>query len=125
MNLVQIVLGILFFAIISAFLYVWGLKKSMRQREDLMRMLDNRASQKILRALKKKERLTLLEIESLMKGVTASEFYSKKRAVIQDQKSFAKRLTASLCEKGLLLRHEEGTSVYFTSAEKTDIKSNG
>lgn len=125
MNSVQIILGILFFAIISAFLYVWGLKKSMRQREDLMSMLDNRASQKILRALKKKEQLTLLEIEEVIKGVTASEFYSKKRAVIHDQKSFAKRLTASLCEKGLLLRHEEGKSVYFTSAERTGMKNSG
>lgn len=39
MTVGQIMLGIALFAIAGAVLYVWGLKKSVNQREDLQRSL--------------------------------------------------------------------------------------
>ena len=44
MSFGQIVLGILLFALATAVLYVWGLRKSMTQEEDLERVLLNKCA---------------------------------------------------------------------------------
>ena len=44
MSFGQIVLGILLFAVATAVLYVWGLKKSMTQEADLERILLNKCA---------------------------------------------------------------------------------
>lgn len=44
MSFGQIVLGILLFALATAVLYVWGLRKSMTQEADLERILLNKCA---------------------------------------------------------------------------------
>ena len=42
----QIILGIVLFALVTAVLYVWGLKKSMTQQEDLDRALLRKSAER-------------------------------------------------------------------------------
>ena len=51
MSFGQIVLGILLFAVATAVLYVWGLKKSMTQEADLERILLNKCAGTVVKYL--------------------------------------------------------------------------
>lgn len=53
MSFGQIVLGILLFALATAVLYVWGLKKSMTQEADLERILLNKCAGTVVKYLRK------------------------------------------------------------------------
>ena len=53
MTVGQIMLGIALFAIAGAVLYVWGLKKSVNQREDLQRSLLSACGSRVVRRAKK------------------------------------------------------------------------
>lgn len=83
-----IIVGILLFATVTAILYVWGLRKSMLQGEDLTRILLNRCGNKVVKYLKKHETMTEAEMARAIKGVTASEFWSKKRLMVQNPEKF-------------------------------------
>lgn len=98
----QIVLWILVFAVLGAGLYVWGLRKSMTQQQDLMKILYQRSAHRVLRVLKKQPTISKDEIEDAITNVTASEFYSKNRAVVSDKKEFAKALIQQMLEMQLL-----------------------
>lgn len=92
----MIVLGIVLFAIAGAVLYAWGLKKSMTQGEDLQRMLLNKCGGRVVRYLKKHGTISDKEIASVVEGVRAGQFWSKRRAAVQDPRKFTKQLTEFL-----------------------------
>lgn len=98
----HIILGIISFAFVTAILYVWGMKKSMTQAEDLERILLNKSATNVVKYLKKHESISQKEIISLMQGVKAGMFWSRKRAVIQDPKSFAPKLVRFMTEQQLI-----------------------
>ena len=58
MSFGQIVLGILLFAVATAVLYVWGLKKSMTQEADLERILLNKCAGTVVKYLRKHGSIT-------------------------------------------------------------------
>ena len=58
----QIVLWILIVAVITAGLYAWGVKKSMEQQQNLLRMLYQKGSDKVLHYLKKHDTITIKEM---------------------------------------------------------------
>lgn len=95
----QIFLSILLFALVTAILYVWGLRKSMGQSADLTRILLNRCGNKVLGFLKKHETVTEAEIARLISGVTAGEFWSRKRLVVQEPKQFAGQVIRFLLDQ--------------------------
>lgn len=92
MNLLQIILGILAFAFITAILYVWGLQKSMTQQADLERILLNKSAQKVVRYLKRHESISLDEMAQLCQNTKAGQFWSRQRAQVKNPRSFAPRL---------------------------------
>lgn len=96
MNKGMMILGIVLFAIAGAVLYAWGLKKSMTQGEDLQRMLLNKCGGKVVRYLKKHGTISDREIAGVVGGVRAGQFWSKRRAAVQDPRKFAKQLTEFL-----------------------------
>ena len=49
----QTIAGVLLFAAVTAVLYVWGLKKSLGQQEDLTRALLSVCGSRVLKYLKK------------------------------------------------------------------------
>lgn len=96
MNKGMMVLGIVLFAIAGAILYVWGLKKSLTQGEELQRMLLNKCGGKVIRYLKKNGTISEKEMAAVVAGVQAGQFWSRRRAAVQDPQKFTKQLTEFL-----------------------------
>ena len=69
MSFGQIVLGILLFALATAVLYVWGLRKSMTQEADLERILLNKCAGTVVKYLRKHGSITQKELPALIQGV--------------------------------------------------------
>ena len=65
----------------------------MTQGEDLQRMLLNRCGSKVLKYLKKNGTISEKEIVSLVTGVQVGQFWSRRRAAVQDPRKFTKQLT--------------------------------
>ena len=80
----QIIAGVLLFAAVTAVLYVWGLKKSLGQQEDLTRALLSACGSRVLKYLKKHDTITVREVEQQIAGVTVRQFWSRKRLTVQD-----------------------------------------
>lgn len=92
----QIVIGILLFALVTAILYIWGLRKSVTQGQDLTRTLLNRCGNKVVKYLKKNGTITEKEIARQIEGVKAGEFWSKNRIMVQDPKKFVNEVVSFL-----------------------------
>ncbi len=95
----HIILGIVLFAIATAILYVWGLRKSMFQGEELTQILLNRCGNKVVKYLRKHETITEKEMAREIKGVTAGEFWSKKRVMVQQSDKFVHEVVSFLLEQ--------------------------
>ena len=80
----QIIIGILLFAAASAILYVWGLKKSMDQQEDLERRLMSACGSRIVKYLKKHDTVTREEAAQLIDGTTVGPVWSRRKVKVQD-----------------------------------------
>ena len=102
MNTWETILGILVFAVVTAILYVWGLKKSYTQGADLERILLNKSAGKVVNYLKKNEEITLSQIAQLCTGVKAGQFWSRQKAMVQNPKAFAPKLAQYMVEQLLL-----------------------
>ena len=76
----QIILGIVLFALVTAVLYVWGLKKSMTQQEDLDRALLRKSAERVNRYLKAHDTIDRAEMARLVEGIRVGLFWSRSRA---------------------------------------------
>ena len=108
MNMPQMILGILAFALVTAVLYVWGLHKSMTQAGDLQRILLNKSAQKVVSYLKKHESISLEEIAGLCRNVKAGQFWSRQRAAVQNPQAFAPQLAQYMTEQLLVQKLPNG-----------------
>ncbi len=104
----MIALGIVLFAIAGAILYAWGLKKSMTQGEDLQQMLLNRCGSKVLKYLKKNGTISEKGIVSLVTGVQVGQFWSRRRAAVQDPRKFTKQLMEFLLDQQYIEPADKG-----------------
>ncbi len=98
----QIILGIVLFALVTAVLYVWGLKKSMTQQEDLDRALLRKSAERVNRYLKAHDTIDRAEMARLAEGVRAGLFWSRSRAGVRDGKKFVPELIEYMTERQLL-----------------------
>lgn len=94
-----IILGIVLFAIATAILYVWGLRKSMSQGDDLTRILLNRCGNKVVKYLRKHDTITEKQMIQEIRGITAGEFWSKKRLMVQHPEKFVHQVIDFLLEQ--------------------------
>ena len=120
MKTVTIILGILLFAIVTAILYLIGLKKKMEEEEALAKKLMNNASLKVIEYLKVNKEASLHEIETLIKDVKAKNFYSGNTALIMDSKEFKYRLLDFMVKNNYLLekKDQNGKKVYTLKNQK-------
>ncbi|HIV68805.1 MAG TPA: hypothetical protein IAA32_08075 [Candidatus Butyricicoccus stercorigallinarum] len=95
----EIILGILLFAVVTAVLYVWGLRKSLSQQEDLTRMLLGKCGRRVLRYLKKHGTITLREIAAEIRGVKVGQAWSRKRLTVVEPEQFAENVAQYLLEQ--------------------------
>lgn len=106
----QIILGILLFAVVTAVLYLWGLRKSMTQARDLEHILLSKCSARVVKALGSREVITRKEIARQIQGVRAGLFWSRHRLEVQDAGAFADKLI--LYMKGQHLLEDAGDGRY-------------
>ena len=95
----QIILGIALFAAATAILYVWGLKKSMSQQEDLERSLMSACGSRVVRHLKKHGTVTKAEVAELIGGMAAGPFWSRHKVKVQDGGKAAGRVIDFLLDQ--------------------------
>ena len=80
------------FALVTAFLYAWGLKKSMTQETDLERILLYKSSGKVIKYLNKNGTINNKQIPMVIKNIRGGMFWSRKKAKINDTDKFTKTL---------------------------------
>jgi hypothetical protein len=95
----QIIFGIAAFALVTAILYVWGLKKSLCQPEELHRSLMSACGSRVVKHLKQHGTITEAEVARLIDGVTVGPFWSKQKVKVQDGKKAAGQVLAFLLEQ--------------------------
>ena len=110
---VVIAIAILLMAVVTAVLYGWGLFKQQNQSRDLTRMLYAKGAERVKKYLQKHDTISTAQMEQLVKGMKASLFYSRNKAVVADPKEYVRNLTAYMIEYHLLEeRRSEGKIIY-------------
>ena len=99
MNSWQFIVGVLMFAAVTAVLYVWGLKKSTNQQEELPRNLLHACGSKVVKHLKKHDTMTTAEIAQKIEGTTVRQFWSRNRLTVQSGKAFAPEVIKFLLDQ--------------------------
>ena len=89
MNLWKAIAGVVMFAAVTAVLYVWGLKKSLGQKEDMSRALLHACGSKVLRHLKKHDTVSPREIAGLIEGTTIRPMWSRHRISVKNGGEYA------------------------------------
>ncbi len=112
MRIPIMIAGILLFALVTAILTLWGMRKAYFQKERLANMLFSKASDKVMHYLKTHETITEKEMRSLVEGIQAKEFMSRNSAVVQADKRFTANLTELMIKDGLIEPVEQGKPVY-------------
>ncbi len=105
----QIILGILAVAVITAGLYIWGLRKSMGQQQDLNRRLLSACGSRVVKALKKQPAITEDEVAALIKGAAAGQVWSRSRLRVEDGKKFAPQVLQFLQQQLYIQQNPDGS----------------
>lgn len=111
MRLIMVGFGILLFAAVTAVLVIWGMRKAYFQKETLAKMLLSKSADKVMGYLKTHDTVTEPEMRKLVTGITAGEFLSRNRAVVQDDPAFTARLIDVMMRDGLI-EQVDNRSVY-------------
>lgn len=97
------IIMVLVIAMGFTFIYAWGYVKQQRKGQELLNELMRKSEDKILKELKKSERLTNKDIEGLIVGLKASLFWSKDKIKITDPKIVSTNLIYNMISKGLII----------------------
>ena len=100
----QIITGIALFAVVTAILYIWGLRRSMTQASDLERILLGKCAARVLAYLKHHPTITQKEIARQIQHVKAGQFWSRRRVEVQDAPAFSKKLIDYMLTQQMLER---------------------
>lgn len=106
----QIIIGVLLFAAAAAILYIWGLKKSVGQQEDMMRALLSACGSRVMKYLKKHDTISKAEIARQIAGVTIRPVWSRNRMKVQDAKAFTPKIIEFLLDQQYI--QEAGHNTY-------------
>ena len=92
------IVQVLLLAVTIAFLGAWGIVKQQRKTEELLNKIRSNSESKILKELQKNNKITLREIESLIKVVKSSLFWSKSKLKVNDPSLLARELIKCMIE---------------------------
>ena len=121
MHIIVKVVEVLLVAVAVAVLYVWGMKKSVNQNQDMMMQLTNKCVGIVLKQLKKQGHMTMKEIEAAISNVKAGPWWSQQKAIVQDPAAFGKELTTYMIDNGWIVRR--GSRFMLAETEQTEKKS--
>lgn len=93
---------VLLMALTTSIVYAWGLSKKQNQSKDLMTLLYDKCSAKVIKALKKNGPMTKDQLEDLLDHTTASLFYSRNRVSVQDPEQFTQSLLQMMEEHHMI-----------------------
>lgn len=113
-----IAIGIILFAMATAFIYGWGIIKQHNQTRDLSKLLLSKGVDRVQRYLKKHDMISGKEMEELVKGMKASLFYSKNQAIVMEPKDFVRQLKAYMVEYHLLEEKRVNGKVVYCRPQK-------
>ncbi len=102
-NLIGFILKIFLFAITITFLLAWGYVKQQRKNEELLNKLYKKIENKIIEELKKREALTIKDMEAIIKGMKVSLFWSKNKVMVTEPKILIKNFLTQMMNKGLIV----------------------
>ena len=110
-----IIMGIFMFAVITAILYLIGLRKKMTENQRLTEMLLNNGALRVRKYLKKYGYIRETEIASVILNVKAHEFGSRKTAMITSGDDFQEQLIEYMLDQHYLLktRGSDGEALYY------------
>lgn len=121
MHMIIKVAEVVLVALAVAVLYVWGMKKSMTQNQDMMMQLTNKCAAIVIKQLKKQGHMTMKEIERAISKVKAGPWWSQQKAIVQDPSAFGKDLTAYMIDNGWIVRR--GSRFMLAEAKQTEQTS--
>ena len=117
MNIPMALFGIFLFAVVTAVLMVWGMRKAYFQRETLTKMLLSKSAEKVMHHLKTHDTITEPQIRELVEGIQATEFHSRRRATVQEGKVFTAKLIEAMLHDGLIEPAQPGRQIYRKKAK--------
>ena len=111
--MIQYIPYVLLFALATAILYVWGLWRGMRQKQDLSHMLSAKGISKVKKALKKSGPLTRKELEPFVKGLTARQPFSKEQIGVTEPDKFLDSILPYMVRQKMIREEKrENKTVY-------------
>lgn len=113
MNILIAGFGILMFAVVTAALFVWGLRKAYFQKETLTKMLFSKSADRVMNYLKTHDSISEPQMRKLVEGIRASEFHSRQQAIVQADKAFTLRLIDIMLEEGLIEAAKQGKKTVY------------
>ena len=112
MSIPKALLGIFLFAVVTAVLVVWGMRKAYFQRQTLTKMLLSKSAERVMRHLKDHDTITEPEMRKLVTGIQATEFHSRSRATVQADSAFTTQLIDAMLHDGLIEPVQKGRQIY-------------
>ncbi|MFV0516656.1 MAG: hypothetical protein ACK5MV_04615 [Aminipila sp.] len=107
MKSTTIIIGIALFAVATVVVYMWGLRKSMKQEQTLREMLLTKGANKVLTYLKKNDTITRGQISKLIADIKVSEFHSKNGVMVQNKDEFTTTLIKFMLDKNLITKDKD------------------
>lgn len=118
MSIPLILFGIFLFAVVTAVLVVWGMRKSYYQKETLTKILLSKSAERVMKYLKTHETITEPQMRKLVEGTKGAEFHSRQRAVVQADRAFTMKLIEAMVHDGLIEQAQKGRQIYRKKTKK-------
>lgn len=109
---------VLLFAAATTIVYGWGLWRSMRQQQDLSNMLSAKGVSRIKKALRKNGAQTAAELESAVKGLTASQPFSRERIAVTDPRQFLESILPYMIKQKMIIEKKENGKTFYQLSGK-------
>lgn len=113
MNWLQYVPYVLLFAAVTALLYLWGLYRAGRQKQDLAQLLSAKGVSVVRRALRRSGPMTRHQLEGVVNGLRVHQPFSDKYLGVTDAARFLDSLLPYMLQQRLITESQEhGKTVY-------------
>ena len=111
------ILYILLFALVTAFIYGWGLWRSARQKQDLSNMLSAKGISKIRKALKKGH-VSRKDLEQAVSGLTARQPFSSEQIAVTEPGEFLDSILPYMIRQKMITEKSESGQVIYEINKK-------
>lgn len=122
-HIIVLVVTVILYAMVTAFLYMVGLKKKATEKERLTKTLFYNCSFRITRYLSEHPSITEDGIAFLIKDVKAKEFFSGKTAKVADSSEFQAHIIDYMLRNNQIQKELINGTTHYSLSEKE--KQNG